>query len=237
MQIFAIVAYGALLIDMGVVPLLISASFAAFSAAWFALYVARRVDRAAAVLHVVERVTDRQLKTVTLEDELRDILIERDQITEDRFDRLIKECEIIDLEEKVPFEDVFRQIARILEKRLDISEYVLLEKFLHREAESTTVVQPRFAIPHIVVDGQNKFDIVLVRARHGIDFPSAAEPVKIMFVLAGSTDERNYHLRALMAVAQIAQEKNFEQKWLAARDPAAIKNLLLLSARKRDKTL
>jgi mannitol/fructose-specific phosphotransferase system IIA component (Ntr-type) len=96
------------------------------------------------------------------------------------------------------------------------------------------VVQPGFAIPHVVVDGQNKFDIMLIRAKDGIEFKGAEEPVRIMFVLLGSKDERNYHLRALMAIAQIAQEKDFEQRWLAARDIEAIRNLILLSTRKRD---
>ncbi len=85
-----------------------------------------------------------------------------------------------------------------------------------------------------MVEGNNKFDILLVRARDGIEFPDTPEPVKIVFVMAGSRDERNYHLRALMAIAQIAQEKDFEKRWLVARDTAAIRNLILLSARKRD---
>lgn len=96
------------------------------------------------------------------------------------------------------------------------------------------MVQPGFAIPHIVVKGNNKFDILLVRARDGIVFSDVPEPVKIMFVMAGSLNERNYHLRALMAIAQIAQEKDFEKRWFAARDTAAIRNLILLSTRKRD---
>ena len=235
-HIFAILAYSVLIIDMGKVPLLICAAFIALSAAWFALYVHRRISRASAVMHIVERVTDRQLKTVTLENELRDILIERDEIVEDRFDKLIKQCEILDIAGKRPAEQVFRQISTILEKRLDTSEHVLFEKFLHREAEGGTVVQPGLAIPHIVVEGKNKFDILLVRAVDGIDFPHAPDPVKIMFILAGSKDERNYHLRALMAIAQIAQEKIFEQQWLTARDTEAIRNLILLSTRKRDAT-
>jgi amino acid transporter/mannitol/fructose-specific phosphotransferase system IIA component (Ntr-type) len=233
-HIFAIVAYGALIIYMGKVPILISIGFVGISAAWFRLYVSGRVSRASAAMHVVERVTDRQLKTVTLENELRDILLQRDDIIEDRFDKLIRQCEVLDIEGRTSAEKVFRQASRILEKRLDISEYVLFEKFLHREAEGGTVVQPGFAIPHIVVDGKNKFDVLLVRATDGIDFPHAPDPVRTMFVLAGSMDERNYHLRALMAIAQIAQEKNFETRWLAARDTAAIRNLILLSTRKRD---
>ncbi len=233
-HIAAIIAYAALIIDMGLVPLLISAGFVCLSMGWFWLYVSKRVSRASAVMHVVERVTDRALKTVTLENELRDILMERDDIIEDRFDKLIRECEILNITGKKTAEEIFREISTILAERLGTSEYVLFEKFLHREAEGGTVVQPGFAIPHIVIEGEKKFDILLVRAVDGIDFPHAPDPVRIMFVLAGSKDERNYHLRALMAIAQIAQEKDFEQRWLAARDTAAIRNLILLSTRIRD---
>jgi APA family basic amino acid/polyamine antiporter len=236
LQIAAVIAYLALLLDMGKVPLTICSLFVVFSAAWYFLYVRRNVSRASAVMHVVERVTDRQLKTVTLENELRDILLERDQIIEDRFDKLIRNCTILDVEEQTNSEHLFRSIADILAKQLGENEYVLFEKLLAREAEAGSVVQPGLAIPHVVVEGENKFGIVLVRAKQGVTFPKSPEPVKIMFFLAGSKDERNYHLRALMAVAQIAQEKDFEKRWLAARDIEAIRNLILLSARKRDTT-
>jgi len=233
-HIAAILAYSTLIVDMGKIPLLITAAFVGLSTAWFGLYVSRRVSRASAVMHVVERVTDRELKTVTLENELRDILFERDDIIEDRFDQLIRQCQILDVQGKVPAETIFREVSAILAKRLQTDEYVLFEKFLHREAEGSTVVQPGIAIPHIIVDGENKFDILIIRARDGIDFPHAKDPVRIMFILAGSRDERNYHLRALMAIAQIAQEKQFEQRWLAARGIEGIRNLILLSKRTRD---
>ncbi len=233
-HIFAIVAYSVLIIDMGRVPLLISGGFIVLSAAWYWLYASRRVSRASAVMHIVECVTDKALKTVTLENELRDILIERDEIIEDRFDKLIKGCRILDISGSKDAEEVFREVSGILAERLGTDEYVLFEKFLYREAEGGTVVEPGFAIPHIVLDGEKKFDVLLVRAREGIKFTSVDEPVRIMFVLAGSKDERNYHLRALMAIAQIAQEKGFEQRWLGARDIEGIRNLILLSARKRD---
>jgi mannitol/fructose-specific phosphotransferase system IIA component (Ntr-type) len=233
-HILVVLTYGALIIDMGWVPLSITTGFFGLSAAWYVLYVRRRVSRASAAMHIVERVTARELKTVTLENELRDILLERDDVIEDRFDRLIRNCPILDIEDRKDAEDIFRDVSKILAERLQSNEYVLFEKFLHREAEGGTVVQPGFAIPHIVVDGEHQFDILLVRARDGIIFRGAPDPVKIMFILAGSRDERNYHLRALMAIAQIAQEKGFEQRWLAARDVEGIRNLILLSTRKRD---
>jgi amino acid transporter/mannitol/fructose-specific phosphotransferase system IIA component (Ntr-type) len=233
-HIIAIVAYAALIIDMGVVPLSISAGFVGLSVAWYWLYVSKRVKRASAVMHIVERVTDKAIKTVTLENELRDILIERDNIIEDRFDQLIRDCEILDVEGEQRSETVLRQAAARLAKRLQLDEFVLFEKFLHREKESSTVIQPGLAIPHVIVEGENKFDVMLVRAGEGIRFSQAKEPVKVMFILAGSKDQRNYHLRALMAIAQIVQEKSFEEKWLAARGTEGIRNLILLSTRQRD---
>ena len=110
---------------------------------------------------------------------------------------------------------------------------MLLEKFRAREAESSTVLQPGMAIPHVIVEGEKLFDIVLVRCREGIVFEGVGEPVQTAFILVGSPDERNYHLRALMAIAHIVQEPEFTQRWLAAGDSEHLRDLLLLSGRRR----
>ncbi|MCP4450399.1 MAG: amino acid permease, partial [Planctomycetes bacterium] len=222
-HIFAILAYSLLIIDMGKVPLLISAGFVVLSGVWYGLYVSQRVSRASAAVHIVKRVIDQKFKTFTLDSELRDILIERDEIITDRFDQLIKECEIIDLQEKMPAATAFKQAASVLAERLNTDQYLLLLKLMQREAEASTVIQPGLAIPHVVVEGECKFDVLLIRAVDGIDFPNTLDPVHAVFVLVGSQDERDYHLRALMAIAQIAQQKRFQQQWLAARDTEAIR--------------
>jgi mannitol/fructose-specific phosphotransferase system IIA component (Ntr-type) len=233
-QILAIVVYAVLLAGMGLIPLAISAGFVILSTACYFFYSSPHVSRGSAAMHIVERITDRQIQTVTLENELRDILIERDEIVEDRFDILVRECPVFDLKGQKEFQPTIHMLAEILESRLDTNQYVLVEKFIEREATGGTVVQPGLAIPHVIVDGTEKFDLAIVRAADGIKFPHAEEPVKIMFVLAGSKDERNFHLRALMAIAQITQEKDFEKRWFQARDEQALRNILLLSQRKRE---
>ena len=55
-----------------------------------------------------------------------------------------------------------------------------------------------------------------------------------VFVLMGSADERNYHLRALMHVAQITQDPGFDAKWMAAAGPEQLRNTVLLGKRRRD---
>jgi APA family basic amino acid/polyamine antiporter len=230
----AIVLYGFLLVEMGKIPMMISGGF--FLLGWIVYwgYSRIRVHRKSAIMHVVERITARELVSKTLVKELREIVIERDEIIEDRFDRLIKECEILDLLESRPIKDVFQQIAHILSSRIGIDRATLFKSFMEREKQSCTVVRPGLAIPHIIIPGKNKFDVLLVRCREGLTFSIAPHPVYTMFVLLGTMDERNYHLRALMAIAHIVEETDFEKKWLSARNVEELRDVILLSSRKRD---
>ncbi|MCD6304188.1 MAG: PTS sugar transporter subunit IIA, partial [Planctomycetes bacterium] len=131
--------------------------------------------------------------------------------------------------------DLFVMAAAALAGRLGVDEKTLLEKFRTREAESSTVIRPGLAIPHVVVDGRGLFEILPVRCREGIVFSGEEEPVRTAFVLVGSQDERNYHLRALMAIAEVVQEPGFADRWLSAAGPEQLRDILLLSSRRRDK--
>jgi mannitol/fructose-specific phosphotransferase system IIA component (Ntr-type) len=115
--------------------------------------------------------------------------------------------------------------------RLPPSEVAaLLEE---RERASSTAISPTVAIPHVVLPGENAFDILLARCRKGIRFSDAAPNVRAVFVFVGTGDERNFHLRALAAVAQIVQDSHFEKRWAAARGVEELRDLVLLAERRR----
>jgi len=234
LQIAGIIVYGFLIFEMGRIPLLTTVAFALVGYVWYLIYVQKRVSRRSALMHVVERITAKELAGVTLRDELREIVKERDQIVEDRFDRLIKGAEILDIPASVSSAGAFDRIARLLSPKLNIAHEELLKLFLDREKQSSTIIRPGLAIPHIIVPGEHLFEILLVRCCQGIRFPDVEEPINTMFILAGSLDERNYHLRALMAIAQVVQETEFEKRWLCARDIRGLRDIILLSGRKRD---
>lgn len=236
LQILGIVVYGFLILEMGRVPLIITAAFILLGYVWYLAYVRARVSRQSALMHVVERVTARELADDTLRGELREILMERDQIVEDRFDRLIRAAEILDLDHGLKAEELFRKVSQVLSGRLQMDADRLFQLFVDREKQSSTVIRPGLAIPHVIVPGEHLFQIVLVRCREGIHFPQVPKPVHTMFILVDSIDERNYHLRALMAIAQVVQEADFENRWLSARDAEALRDVILLSGRKRDES-
>ncbi len=198
---------------------------------WF--YGRIKSERDYALLHLVARLTAREIQTGNLEDELKTIIRERDEIVVDRFDSLIETCPVLDLNEPLTREELFACIARSAAEQTGLSSEELQKKLSEREALTSTALSPDIAIPHMVLPGEGKFQAVLVRHRNGVAFSEDAPQIKAVFVLMGSLDERNFHLRALAAVAQIVQDPHFMPNWLAARNADALRDLILLGHRKR----
>ncbi|MFH1414042.1 MAG: PTS sugar transporter subunit IIA [Candidatus Omnitrophota bacterium] len=117
-------------------------------------------------------------------------------------------------------------------KELNQDHKVLFKKLIERENDTSTVIRKGLAIPHIIVQGENIFKILLVRAKTGIIFPND-QIVHTAFVLVGSGDERNLHLKVLAAIAQITQDTEFDKKWLNAANLDELKNIVLLAERHR----
>ena len=95
------------------------------------------------------------------------------------------------------------------------------------------MLNPSLAIPHVVIQGERTFEILLARSREGIAFSDHAPRVHAVFVMVGTRDERNFHLRALAAVAQIVRDPDFMRRWMAARNEQALRDVVLLGDRSR----
>ena len=129
---------------------------------------------------------------------------------------------------------MFSRAAELLAGRMKSDRQTLLGLFEAREAESSTVIQPGFAIPHVIVPGEGLFDMLMLRCKGGVSFPGQDSPVYVAFVLIGSADQRNFHLRALMAISYIAGEPEFFQRWMTAGTSEHLRDIVLLSGRQRD---
>lgn len=215
------------------VPALTAGGFVVACVLWYLLYAHPRIDRESALAHMMRNVVARKMKRSGLEDELRDIAFERDEVVHDRFDHLVKQAAVLDLPGPLMANEVFHKAAEALADRLDLPAAQIEQALQEREKDSSTVLQPGLAIPHVVVGGKGRFEMVLVRCREGIMFGPEIPTVRTAFILAGSDDERNFHLRALMAIAHIVQEPNFRDRWQRARGADELRDVLLLSRRMR----
>jgi mannitol/fructose-specific phosphotransferase system IIA component (Ntr-type) len=233
LPVAGIAVYVFLIADMGLLPLATAAVFALGGAVWWALYVRPGYQRESALVYMVKAILAKDLRRSRLEEELKEIAFERDEVQHDRFDQLLQRCAVLDLEESVSAEQMLSRAAEELARRNDMDVDKLRAMLIQRERTSPTVLQPGLAVPHVVVEGRDLFDLVLVRCREGVTFEQEAEPVRTAFVLIGSADQRNFHLRALMAIAHIVQEHDFVRRWMAAEHTEQLRDLLLLSDRRR----
>jgi mannitol/fructose-specific phosphotransferase system IIA component (Ntr-type) len=233
MQIAGIVGIMFVLLEMGegsfaVVALLIVVGFCVY---WF--YGRSGPGIESALLHVIHRIAAREMVTGSLDAELKEIIRERDNIVRDRFDSIIEKSPILDLDDRVSCGDFFTAAAATLSPRVGVSEQELVEALRARERESSTVLAPGLAIPHVIIEGEGSFDILLARSRDGIDLSDEKPPVHIAFVLVGTRDERTLHLQALAAIAQVVKSPDFEKRWMAAPSEQALRDIVLLAERRR----
>jgi mannitol/fructose-specific phosphotransferase system IIA component (Ntr-type) len=234
LEIVGIGCYVLLIVDMGLLPLVTTGVFALGGLVWYLAYVRPRSQRECALVFWVRKIVSGQIARAGLEDELRQIALERDEIQHDRFDRLVQQCEILDIEQPLDSGGLFSLLAEAMADKLQMSPTSLQEGLIARERQSSTVVQPGLAIPHVIVSGRNKFDLAIVRCRAGVSFAGHDEPVRVVFALIGSEDQRNYHLRALMAIAHITQAHDFASRWLAAPKAEHLRDLVLMAERRRE---
>ena len=234
-QVIGILGCLFLIYKMGIIPIAMAAAFVIVGLLWYLAYGGFRTKRTSAIIRIVERLTNKELANDLLRVELKEIIRERDDISEDRFDKLIKEALIVDIEESISMTEFFKKVAEKLAKRLNKDADYIYGLLIQREKESSTVIKDGLAIPHIICGGKEEFHILLARCKEGVKFESVRVPVNTVFVLAGSKDERNFHLRALSAIAQIVQEKEFENNWKNAKSVEELRDIVLLAERHRMK--
>ncbi len=233
MQIAGIAGFAFVLVEMGKEALAISGVLILAALMVYWLYGRIRANREYAMLHLIERVTSRELTSYTLESELREIIRQRDEIVADRFDKIIESCVVLDIERSISMEEFFRLASKHLSGRLGVKPEVLFDLLVERERQSSTVIMPELAIPHIIVEGSETFDVLFARCKNGIRFSEEHPDVQKVFVLAGSKDERNFHLQAISAIAQIVQDPSFDKRCMSAKGEQTLRDVILLSQRKR----
>ena len=233
LHVMGIVAYVFLLVELGSLPLLIATAILGCGMVWYMAYARSRVSRDSALVHLAKRIASRFFESHDLEAELAEIVLDRDGAAEDRFDHLIRDCAILDLPSGMSRDGMLERVAEHLAPHLDLPPGEITAMLRAREESTSTVIRPGLAIPHIVIEGEGHFEMLLARSREGVLFSPETPPVHAMFMLIGTRDERNYHLRALMAVAEIAQNPDFDRRWLEAPDVSALRRFVLQAKRRR----
>lgn len=191
------------------------------------------IDREGELLNLVERATPTELSTRSLGIEVKEIIRVKEDPLKLRFYKLIEESDVIDMDRAMELQEFLKLVSEKLSTKLNTKPEHLLKLLMDKEREGSTALSPGLAIPHIIIDGEQIFSILLARCKKGINFSESAPMVHAVFVLVGTRDERNFHLRALSTIAEIVQDPHFEKRWLRARGKKALRDAVLMGKRKR----
>ena len=153
----------------------------------------------------------------------------------DKFDRLVTNCSVMDIKENIEIDELFTKIAETMAERVNTDSETIYKLFLEREQFCSAAIIPGLAIPHIVLDNHDSFDMAIIRVRNGVIFPCSEnkQPVKIIFAIIGSIDQRMMHLQTLANIAQVAQDSDLFKKWDDAKDEQGLRDIIHLAERIR----
>ncbi|MDC7224134.1 MAG: APC family permease, partial [Spirochaetales bacterium] len=114
LQIVCILLFSFFIIDMGLEAIEISLALIFLSFCLYMIFGRKEKQRESALLHLLKQLTDKRLIHDVLEDELRDVVINRDEIEQDSFDRLIGECRFIDIDGPCDFSQLLDRVSDTL---------------------------------------------------------------------------------------------------------------------------
>ena len=218
---------------MGIMPELFAIGLVGVCLAWYFRYARYRVVRGGAVLHWFERLGQGRFEG--LDPELRGIMKEKGVRVEDAFDEVVARAYTFDLREGETFEDAARRAAHRLAQRLTVTAEHLVEGFLHGTQTGATPVAHGTALPHLRIPDADVPEMVLVRSFEGLAVEVGdqftderhGELIHAVFFVVSPEDKPGQHLRLLAGIAGRADDDDFMDAWLAAEDPADLREAVL----------
>ncbi len=239
MQIAGIVSSLWLFISVGYSAKLFTVAVVVICVLWYRIHIRDRLKRGGAIFHLFENLGRSRYEG--LDTELREILKEKGLRKDDPFDRLMAASAVIDLgdREGLDFEMVAHLVSQELATRLKrFSAGDLAERFIRGTGVGMTpVTEEGIALPHLRLGGIEQMEIVMVRARKGVDIAAGAgqypesvtKKARALFFLASPEAEPNLHLRILARMASIVEDEGFFKDWMEAAGEDGLREIFTRS--------
>lgn len=232
-QLLGSCGFVVLILEMGMETLIISMVLILSGLTFYWFYGRIKTSREYALLHLIDRVMNKKLTGGYLEKELSEIIRQRDELCSDPFEEVVKRSLIIDLKSPVNRDDFIQMLIEKLAEKFSFSKSTLKEGFDERELGFASEIMPGIAVSDLVVPGEGVFDLIVLRCNPGLDLFSNKDPVKTFFLILTSRDKRDSYLHTLAILAQIAGDFKFEHNWQRAKGEERLRDILLLTERKR----
>jgi len=227
-QIASIVLFLVLIADLGIESIEIVLGLVVIALAVYFFYGRKRQKKDYALLHLLERITDWNKTEDELEDELRDMLYDRENIEKSLLHQLVQDATVVDMDREVDFEQLLGRISEAASDKTGIGQEKVRRKIAGDKKTPDRCISDFTAIFHLMFKDDIPMFLIMVRSRKGIRFSRSRDHVKAVFLLGGSENDRIAQLRILVDITELVQEEAFRDKWMKSEKPAECKNILTL---------
>jgi mannitol/fructose-specific phosphotransferase system IIA component (Ntr-type) len=216
---------------MGTMPMIFAIGLAVVGLVWYLLYARDRAEHAVALMKVLERIAEQVLSRESagpvLDRELREIMKEKGLREDDPFVQVINRAKTIDLSGNEEWDDLMHAAVEHFTAEYPDKKEEIRTGLFEASRKGNTPAAQGIALPHVLIDGVARYEVLLVRSKNALHFPGVGEPVHAVFVLMGCKPDPQQHLRMLAALARRVEETDFMERWLAAPDGESLKQLIL----------
>jgi mannitol/fructose-specific phosphotransferase system IIA component (Ntr-type) len=238
MQILGILVPAFFILEMGWMSILFSLGLIFAALIWYRYYAKDKIERDGAIYHIFERLGRRRYEG--LDSELRVILKEKGLRKEDPFDEIVTRSMIMDLEGKHEFEEVVKDVSKLLSGILHFTAEEIAKQILNGTRMGATPVTHGVALPHFRSEGITAPVMLLVRSKEGVTIKvynpltlmeEDTQAVNAIFFLVSPENNPAQHLRILAQIAGRVDEDNFMEEWYDAKNEQELKEALLHNER------
>lgn len=222
-----------LVLEMGWQALIISLILVLGGLCFYWFYGRIRYHREFALMHLVDRITDRELVGGVLEDELREIVRERDQLCWDEFDQAVKRAEVLELGSVEDSDEIFARIAVSAAHRFGMDADALAKALKHRQLAASTELLPGVAVSDAASEKGGGLELVMARFDPPAIISEDQAPCSALFVVLFNPQNRGAYLRTLAAIAQTTGDPAFAERWGSAPDVDRLRDIMLMAERQR----
>lgn len=237
LHIIGILTPVVLIVEMGWLPSLFTASLIGLGSMWYHYYGSSRVVRTGAIYHVFERLGRRRFHG--LDGELRSILKEKGLRDEDPFDRVVARAAVIDAPERSTFAGLVAQASQHFARHVDLPTSELENRFMQGTRVGATPVSKAVALPHLRLPDLESPILVIARISSGVDIEVGSvlddsvetKSVRAIFFLLSPDSDAGQHLRILAQIAGRVEQPEFVHRWDAAHGSREITAAMLSDER------
>lgn len=227
----------ALIAQLGLLSIMFSLGVIVVAGVWYMYYGRPRTVRHGAVFHWFAILGKSQHDE--LDQEFRQIMVEKGARAGDPFDDLVTRAIVIDADPGASYQRLLEQASEKLAARIPKSTEFLTEKFVESGRFGFAPLSHGVVLPHFRSADVQHAELVIIRTKEGVQAAltdaereaAQGQEVHAVFMLVSPEEDPGVHLRILAHLAGRIENEDFMPAWLEAKDEQALKEILLRDER------